>query len=185
MLARAAAKRAAPFTLLAAEAHALPFSTRAFDLVACVNALHHFGEPRRFLESAIGLLQAGGALVVIGMDPSVGRDRWYLYDYFPESLRPDLDRYPPHAALRRWMRDLGLERVTTRTAQRIQGVFEGERVFDDPILHRNGTSQLTLLDDGAFERGMARIRDAVSRPGPSPSFVTDIWLPVTRGFVPR
>jgi hypothetical protein len=130
-------------------------------------------------------LRAGGALVVIGMDPSAGRDRWYLYDYFPESLAPDLERYPSHAAIRRWMRELGLERVTTRTAHRIHGVLAGERVFDDPILHRNGTSQLTLLDSAAFERGMERIRDAVARDGTDASFVTDLWLPVTRGFVPR
>ena len=188
MLARAAAKAgpgAAGTLLAAAEAHSLPFSAANFDVVACVNALHHFGQTRDFLASAVRLLRPGGALVVIGMDPGAGRDRWYLYDYFPESLPPDLERYPPHAAVRRWMRELGLGRVTTRTAHRIQGVFAGAQVFDDPILHRNGTSQLTLLDDAAFARGMARIRDAVAKPGAAPTFVTDLWLPVTRGFVPR
>ena len=184
MLGRAAAKAGAGI-LVAADAHALPFSTPRFDVVACVNALHHFGRTRDFLAGAVRLLRPGGALVVIGMDPSAGRDRWYLYDYFPESLQPDLERYPPHAVVRRWMCELGLERVTTRTAHHIHGVFTGAAVFDDPILHRNGTSQLTLLDDHTFERGMARIREAVARPGAAPSFVTDIWLPVTRGFVQR
>jgi ubiquinone/menaquinone biosynthesis C-methylase UbiE len=183
MLARAAAKqRTTP--LLAADAQALPFDAPAFDLVACVNALHHFTDPRGFLEHAGALLRAGGALVVIGMDPAAGRDRWYVYDYFPETLRADLERYPPHAAIRRWMRGCGLERVTTRVAHRIRSVLHGAEVLADPILHRHGTSQLTLLDDDAFDRGMAAIHRAVGG-GEPVEFITDIVLPVTRGFVPR
>jgi ubiquinone/menaquinone biosynthesis C-methylase UbiE len=169
--------------LVAADAHALPFGDAAFDVVACVNALHHFGEPGRFIQRAARMLRDGGALVIIGMDPTAGRDRWYLYDYFPETLPADLARYPPHAALRRWMRDAGFGRVTSRSAHRIQGVFHGEEVFQDPILHRHGTSQLTLLDDAAFERGMRRIRKAVARGGARTAFATDIVLPVTRGFL--
>jgi ubiquinone/menaquinone biosynthesis C-methylase UbiE len=183
MLARAAAKRPTP-TLLAADAQALPFHGQAFDLIASVNALHHFPDPRGFLERAAALLRAGGALLVIGLDPSAGRDRWYLYDYFPETVRTDLDRYPAHDAIRGWMRELGLERVTTRPAQRIRSVLRGAEVLEDPILHRRGTSQLMLLDDAAFERGMARIREAIRRDG-EPVFTTDLILPVTRGFVPR
>ncbi|HEX2466349.1 MAG TPA: methyltransferase domain-containing protein [Thermoanaerobaculia bacterium] len=194
MLARAAVKRSAsaaglanapPASLVAADAHALPFDGPAFDLVACVNALHHFGDPRRFVERAASLLRGGGALVIVGMDPSAGRDRWYLYDYFPESLPADLERYPPHAAIRRWMREAGLERVTTRVAQRIQNLSYGAEVLDDPILHRHGTSQLTMLDDAAFHRGMRRIQEAVNDVARRTAFVTDLVLPVTRGFVPR
>jgi SAM-dependent methyltransferase len=191
MLARAVAKRPenaigfaarTPAALVAADAHALPFAAPSFDLVACVNALHHFDDPRRFVARAAALLRAGGALVIVGMDPGAGRDRWYLYDYFPESLPADLARYPPHAAIRRWMREAGLERVTTRVAQRIQNLSHGAEVLEDPILHRHGTSQLTTLDAAAFERGMRRIRDAASDDANS-AFVTDLALPLTRGFV--
>jgi SAM-dependent methyltransferase len=185
MLAKAAVERSERprGVLLAADAHALPFEGRRFDLVAMVNALHHFGEPARFLERAASLLRPGAALVVIGMDPGAGRDRWYLYDYFPETLPADLERYPAHAAIRRWMRGLGLERVTTRTAARIDGMQYGRQVLADPILHRYGTSQLTLLDDAAFDRGMTRIHDAIERDGDDAAFPTDLVLPVTRGFV--
>jgi SAM-dependent methyltransferase len=186
MLARAATKlTASAAALAAADAHALPFEDGAFDVVACVNALHHFGEPRRFVERASELLRDRGALVIVGMDPSAGRDRWYLYDYFPESLPLDLERYPSCAAIRRWMRSAGLERVSTRVAHRIRGIFHGEEVFQDPILHRSGTSQLAMLDDSAFDRGMRRIRDAAENAKTRTAFVTDIVLPVTRGFVAR
>jgi ubiquinone/menaquinone biosynthesis C-methylase UbiE len=184
MLARAAAKRHAP-GLVAADAQALPFREACFGLVACVNALHHFPEPRAFVERAAALLCAGGGLIVIGMDPGARRDRWYLYDYFPDTERADLERYPAHAAIRQWMRGLGLERVTTRAAQRIHSVVRGAEVLEDPILHRHGTSQLTLLDDDAFDRGMARIHDAIRGAGEPVEFTTDIVLSATRGFFPR
>jgi SAM-dependent methyltransferase len=200
MLARAAANRAgraseptsaadsattsAP-ALLAADAHALPFSAGSFDVVACVNALHHFDRPRAFVAHAATQLRAGGALVVIGMDPGAGRDRWYLYDYFPETLPLDLARYPAHAAIRRWMDEAGLERVATSTAQRIMTRYRGPGVRADPILSRHGTSQLILLSDDAFERGMARIEEAIRREGDPPVFTTDLHLPVTSGFRPR
>jgi ubiquinone/menaquinone biosynthesis C-methylase UbiE len=183
MLARAAAKRQTPL-LLAADAQALPFRDAAFGLVACVNALHHFPEPPAFVERAVALLRAGGGLVVIGMDPRARHDRWYLYDYFPDTRRADLERYPAHAAIRRWMRAHGLERVATRPAQRIHTLRRGADVLEDPILHRHGTSQLTLLDDAAFDRGMARIHDAI-RNAREAVFETDIVLSVTRGFLPR
>jgi ubiquinone/menaquinone biosynthesis C-methylase UbiE len=186
MLARAATKHTTgAAALLAADAHGLPFADGVFDVVACVNALHHFGDPGGFIERASKLLRDRGALVIIGMDPSAGRDRWYLYDYFPESHPMDLERYPSCAAIRRWMRRAGLERVSTRVAHRIQGVFHGKEVLEDPILHRNGTSQLTMLDDAAFERGMERIRDAVENDETKTAFATDIFLPVTRGFAAR
>jgi ubiquinone/menaquinone biosynthesis C-methylase UbiE len=185
MIARARGKHPSSRTrLVAADADRLPFAGPSFDVVACVNAFHHFADPQRFVERARKLLHPGGALVVIGLDPSTGRDRWYLYDYFPESLPADLERYPPHATIRRWMRSGGLDRVTTRVAHRIQGVFHGEEVFQDPILHRHGTSQLTVLDDATFDRGMQRIRDAASSGGERTEFVTDLLLPVTRGFAP-
>jgi SAM-dependent methyltransferase len=171
--------------LLAADAHALPFPAATFDVVACVNALHHFDRPRAFVAHAATLLRPGGALVVIGMDPSAGRDRWYLYDYFPETLALDLARYPAHAAIRRWMGELDLERVETAIAQRIVTRYRGGAVRSDPILHRRGTSQLILLSDEAFGRGMARIEEAIRREGEPAEFATDLVLAVTRGFRPR
>ena len=157
-----------PSPLLAAEAHALPFSTPAFDLVACVNALHHFGEPRRFLERATGAAARRRR-------PGRHRHGSQRRTRSLVSLRllPRVAARPTSIATRRTPRS-GAGCATSAssasrraTAQRIQGVFQGERVFDDPILHRHGTSQLTLLDDAAFERGMARIHDAVATTGPA------------------
>ena len=66
-----------------------------------------------------------------------------------------------------------LEAIESRTTARIEAVQRGRSVLDDPILHRYGTSQLTLLDQEAFDRGMARIRETVEREGDGAAFVTD------------
>jgi ubiquinone/menaquinone biosynthesis C-methylase UbiE len=47
----------------------LPFSRETFDLVICVNAIHHFDDARAFVGEARRLLQPGGILAVLGSDP--------------------------------------------------------------------------------------------------------------------
>ncbi len=59
-----------------------PIPDASFHLVFCVNALHHFDQPRSFITEARRLLAPGGTLVIIGMDPHAGRDEWYVYQYF-------------------------------------------------------------------------------------------------------
>jgi hypothetical protein len=40
-----------------------------------------------FLDEARRVLRSGGRLMTIGLDPHLGIDRWYIYDYFPVSAR--------------------------------------------------------------------------------------------------
>src|SRR6266850_350603 len=77
-----AQQRPESLSLICGHASHLPFLNAVFDLIFCVNAFHHFSQPRDFISEARRLLRPGGALAVMGMDPHAGRDRWYLYDYF-------------------------------------------------------------------------------------------------------
>ena len=54
----------------------------------------HLHNPSGFVNNAHRLLKQGGTLAVIGMNPHDGRDRWFLYDYFPGTYETDLSRYP-------------------------------------------------------------------------------------------
>jgi ubiquinone/menaquinone biosynthesis C-methylase UbiE len=80
--------------LLRATAQTLPLRDESLDLVFCVNAIHHFEQFEEFIAEAKRLLRPAGTLVVIGMDPHHGHDRWCVYDYFPETRAADLARYP-------------------------------------------------------------------------------------------
>ncbi len=88
MLARA--KASLPdLTLIHGRAECLPWPTESFDRVFCINAFHHFADKRAFLAEARRILRPGGMMLSVGLDPHRGIDRWYVYDYFKESLEID------------------------------------------------------------------------------------------------
>jgi len=164
----------------------LSFQPGTFDLVFCVNALHHFDDPPAFVSQARRVTRAGGALAIVGMDPQTERDRWYLYDYFPGTYETDRARYPSGDAILGWMDEAGFVRCHRRLAARIARDAAGREVLNDRILQKNGTSQLSLLTEEAFAAGMARIEEALQsaeRRGEHISFPTHISLPIVVGFV--
>ena len=163
----------------------LPFPAGAFDMVFCVHALHHFDDPPAFIHEARRVLRAGGALAIVGIDPQTEQDRWYVYETFPGTYETDVGRYPPGPSIVRWMKEAGLARCERRLAARIVREFVGREVLSDPVLHKNGTSQFSLLTEEAFLDGMARIREAVEsaeRRGEEIVFRTDIACPLVVGF---
>ncbi|HAX71464.1 MAG TPA: hypothetical protein DCY14_17750, partial [Anaerolineae bacterium] len=64
-----AKQQSAPLKLMRGTALDLPLRNATFDLLYCVDAIHHFGNHRAFLREALRLLKPGGVLAVIGHDP--------------------------------------------------------------------------------------------------------------------
>ena len=159
---RQARQRPQSLSLICGHASHLPFPDAGFDLVFCVNAFHHFPEPRGFISEARRLLRPGGALVITGMDPHAGRDRWYLYDYFAGTREADLRRFSSSGTILDWMVAAKFDQVEWRVVEHIVGQHVGRAVLEDPILQKHGTSQLALLTDEAYAAGMARINAALS-----------------------
>jgi ubiquinone/menaquinone biosynthesis C-methylase UbiE len=138
-----------------ATACTLPFRDASVDLVFCVNAIHHFEHFEEFIAEAKRLLGPGGTLVVIGMDPHHGHDRWCVYDYFPETRAADLVRYPSSGQITDAMLRAGFGGVECRVAWRLRQTRWGRDVFADPELQRNGCSQLAVLSDAQYGRASA------------------------------
>jgi ubiquinone/menaquinone biosynthesis C-methylase UbiE len=169
--------------LVRGRAEALPFRDQRFGAVLCVYVVHHLQDAARAVAEAARVLDRDGRLAIVALAPHDGQDRWYLYDYFPGTREADVVRYPTTAAIAGWMTSAGLVDVRIEVAARLAGTASGPAVFDDPILSRHGTCQLSLLDDAAFERGMRRVRaDAASVP--PVEFVTDLRLFATTGRKP-
>jgi ubiquinone/menaquinone biosynthesis C-methylase UbiE len=155
MLSQASA-RLGPTGLVAAHANHLPIRPGSFDFIYCVNAIHHFDDPRRFIIDAAPLLKPGGWLAIVGMDPRTIRQRYY-YDYFKGALSLDLKRYPSFGQLVDWTAEAQLDDVELAIVERSSARFVRTAVLDDPFLKKESNSLLALLSNDAYQDGLRRI----------------------------
>lgn len=180
---RKAARLEGRFSLIRGDAQSLPFSNSSFDVIFCVNALHHFRNPSRFISNAYKLLKQHGALAVIGMNPHTQRDRWFIYDYFPGTHEADLKRYPSPGTVVDWMDSAGFKNVSWQVAERIVADKHCQDVFPLP---KDFTSQLTLLTSTQYAKGVTRMKSALRRAekiGERLIFPVDISLSMVTGRV--
>ena len=176
-----ASKQHGAYHLIQGDVSQLPFLHNAFNMVFCVNALHHFHDPSEFVNNTRRLLKKGGTLSIIGMNPHAERDRWFLYDYFPGTYATDLDRYPSIDVIADWMMSAGFESIATSVAERILDTRMGGDVLPLP---KNFTSQLTLLSQEAYAAGIKRIETALAEAeerGEIVEFPVDISLHMISG----
>jgi len=148
--------------LVRGRASQLPFPPASFDLVYCVNAIHHFQRPRAFVAEARRLLRPEGVLAVVGSDPRQPGDRWYVYDYFAGTYETDLARFPSWGTVLDWMVAAGFEPVRWRLVEKIVSEKVGRAVLADPFLEKEAVSQLALLSDEAYAAGLDRIEAALA-----------------------
>jgi SAM-dependent methyltransferase len=161
MLTQAGMQKNSP-DLLQGRAEELPFPVGSFDLVFCVNAIHHFQRQNDFIGQARRVLRPGGALAVLGMNPHNHRNDWYVYKYFEGTFETDLRRFPSWEQVLDWMSAAGFENVELRLAEEFVEPKYGSAVLEDPFLAKNACSQLALLSDQAYQAGLGRIRRALA-----------------------
>jgi SAM-dependent methyltransferase len=133
-------------------AEALPFADQSFERIVVVNALHHFREP---LCAVAEMRRVARGVIIVGLDPSTGLDRWPVYDYFDGTLERDRARFPSTAQLRAWLLDAGFAHAQTEVAETMRETWSGRDAVR--VLGRHTTSQLSDLSDEAYARGLARI----------------------------
>jgi len=182
---RRAASQAGKARLVHGDAARLPFAAASFDLVYAVNALHHFTDKPGFIGEARRVLGPGGALAVVSIDPHIGRDRWYLYDYFEGLRAVDWERFPSAGSLLDWMLAAGFRQAEWRVAESVRETYAGPAVWGSPFIQRFGTSQLALLSDEAYAAGIDRMRADIASAharGREAEFTADLWLTLLVGW---
>ena len=181
---RQALARQQPMQLVRGFARHLPFENGAIGLAFCVNAIHHFQDPRSFIGEAHRVLATGGTLAIIGTDPHGRKESWYAYHFFEGMYERDLERFPAWATVSEWMAEMGLEGIELQQMERIVETKHGRQVLDDPYLGKNASSQLALLSEETYLAGLQRIEAAVSQAearGETILFRTDIRMSMLTG----
>lgn len=178
------AQTAAPSArLVRGRAEDLPWHTASFDRIFCVNALHHFADRARFFAEARRVLKPGGGLLTIGKDPHTERDDWWVYQYFEETKAIDRDRFPRVRTLRGEMALAGFAWTESMEAEHIEVVQPASEALAHGIVDRSFTSQLTVLSDEEFQRGLDRLRRANDEAGGELQLVADFRLYATTAWV--
>ncbi|MCD6170004.1 MAG: methyltransferase domain-containing protein [Candidatus Latescibacteria bacterium] len=157
-------------------AERLPFKNSFFDLVFCVNAIHHFDHPHMFIYEAYRVLSAYGTLAVIGTEPHGQKDSWYGFHFFEGTYETDLKRFPAWETVSDWMIQAGL---------RIIEIKRGREVLKDPYLRKNACSRLALLSDEAYNAGLESIEAAIAQAearGETIVFRTDMLISMLTGY---
>jgi ubiquinone/menaquinone biosynthesis C-methylase UbiE len=170
--------------LIRATAEALPWRDATFDRVYCINALHHFRDRAQFFAEARRILKPrGGGLLSIGKDPHAERDTWWVYEYFPETLGIDRERFARVRTLRGELAAAGFSWAESFECDHIEAMRPAGDALTTGIVDRAYTSQLTVLSDEEFEAGKRRIVDANAAAGGELQLATDFWLYATAGWL--
>lgn len=155
-----AARKLGRAPLAAARGNQLPFTGRVFDMICCVNALHHFDNPKAFIDDAAALLNRNGLLAIVAIDPRTIHYR-YHYDYFDGARETDICRYPSFGQLIDWTCQAGLDQVELCVVETSRRRFVGDEVLRDPFLKKDSDSTLALLSDEQYAAGLQRILEAL------------------------
>ncbi|MCL5996241.1 MAG: class I SAM-dependent methyltransferase [Chloroflexi bacterium] len=160
MLAKATS-RASQVTFSIASAETLDQSGDNFDLIFSVDVIHHVIDRRSFFTAALRLLKSGGRVCTVTDSEEIIRNRVPLSTYFPETVEPELKRYPPTDLLRNEMQRAGFGDIEEQT------VGFPYMLNDSGPFRDKAYSALHLIPQAAFERDLARLQADLSR-GPIP-----------------
>jgi ubiquinone/menaquinone biosynthesis C-methylase UbiE len=144
--------------LIRAQAEYLPFETASFDRVFCVNSFHHFASKPLFAAEVRRVLRRRGGFITIGLDPHSGLDKWWIYDYFENTLDLDRQRYLPAKAICELLAAVGFVDCHTEIAQYFSITVPAKTALDRGEVTKTLTSQLAILTDAEYERGVQRIQ---------------------------
>lgn len=172
--------------LVRGRAEELPYQAQCFDRLFCINAFHHFAEKSKFLAEARRVLRPHGGLMIVGLDPHTRLDRWWVYDYFHETLELDKQRYPSTVELKGDMDRAGFQWCETSVADHLTLQMTARAALDRGLLDQSYTSQLTILSAQEYQEGMARVTraiDAAQARGETLTLMADLRLYATVGWL--
>ena len=124
--------------------------------------------------------------MTIGLDPHMGQDKWWVYDYFPETVELDKERYLPSREIIQAMSQGGFVRCEAMETEHIMVTMPARLAHEGGFLDRSFTSQLTILSKEEYESGLGRLNKAMKEAAAIAedlSLTTDLRLYAVVGWV--
>lgn len=165
--------------LVNADAVDIPFKNNFFDLIFCVNAIHHFPDKEKFISECNRTLNSNGMIAVFGVDPSIDKE-WYVYDYFDSVYKNDLKRFPSLELLKKILAAEKFSDIEIKVVETVHHAKIGRDVLDDPFLKKNHSSQLANLSDEEYQKGIDKIKIQIEK-NPETIFITSIIFYLVSG----
>ncbi len=156
MLAKAKA-RCANADFKVGNAQQLAYPTGFFDFVFSVDVIHHVDDRSAYFREAHRVLKKGGQVCTVTDSEEIIRHRQPLSVYFPETIEPELQRYPSIADLQAMMSQAGFLHLQKTQAEFTYSLTDMQRYRDKAF------SCLHLIATEAFERGLQRMAHDLRR----------------------
>lgn len=163
--------------LVNADAVYLPFKNVFFDLIFCVNAIHHFTDKEKFIGECRRTLANNGMVAIFGVDPHIDKD-WYVYDYFDFVYKNDLKRFSSLESLKIILEKKKYRKIEIKVVEKIYNERIGNEVLNDPFLQKLHSSQLANLSDEEYQKGILKIKNQIKL-NPKTVFKTSITFYLT------
>jgi len=141
------------------QAENIPLENQAVDLVFMSQVFHHFTEPQSALQEINRVLTLGGYLAIRNGTREYNKELKWL-EFFPEALEIENKRTPSQQELRESVCGGSFELISQRTIYQLFAASYGE-YFDK--VSRRGLSALIVISDEAFQSGLQRFQNWVSR----------------------
>jgi hypothetical protein len=119
------------------------------------------------------------------LDPHCRVPDWYVYEFFPETLTRDVERFPSASQRTAWLVAAGFTRIEVKLVERIQSTHTLEEARASGILSASFTSQLTELSENQYSDGIQRMEAAAASTGASFRLRVDLVLYATEARRPR
>lgn len=164
--------------LVNADASNLPFNNNSFDMLFCINAIHHFPDKKNFFSNAACCLNVNGVLYIYSVDPHIDKN-WYVYDFFDSVYENDLMRFPSLDEIKNYCEIFNLHVEEQILVERVYNSRTADEVFSDPFLKKNMNSQLANLTEEEYNDGIEKIKQKIVHQ-PDDKFITEINFYLTK-----
>jgi ubiquinone/menaquinone biosynthesis C-methylase UbiE len=156
--------------LVEARAEDLPFKPDFFDFIFSKDVIHHVKNTAQYFSEAFRVLKPDGLICTATDSEQIIKNRKPLSQYWPGTVKADLERYPRIIALCQQMADAGFVGIQENEQQTIFPIT------DPSTYEEKAFSCLHLISDEEFQNGMRQLKvDLQRRPVEGTSAYVFLW----------